>query len=87
MKEVSDILIHPLTTEKSVRLMEARNEIVFVVSENSTKKQIKKAFEKLFKVKVVKINTINDVKGRKKAFIRLHKDYPATDVGTRLGLM
>jgi len=87
MKEPHEILIHPMTTEKSVRLMEARNELVFIVAEKATKLQIKKAFEKLFKVKVIKINTVNDIRGRKKAFIRLHADYPATDVGTRLGLI
>jgi len=81
------IIISPLTTEKSVRLMEAQNELIFVVKEDATKTQVKEAIEKLFDVKVERVNMCNDAKGRKKAFVRLHPDYPAIDIGTKLGLV
>jgi len=37
------IIKHPLSTEKSIRLMESENKLIFVVNNNSTKKEIKKA--------------------------------------------
>jgi ribosomal protein uL23 len=80
-------LLYPLTTEKSVRLVEAENKIVFIVDNKATKSQVKKAFEKLLKVKVDKVNISNGPKGRKKAYIKLSKEVNALDVATELGIM
>ena len=67
-----DSILSPLVTEKSTNLSEI-NKVVFKVNSLANKKSIKKSIEKIFKVKVVKINTIN-LKGKikmvknKKAF-------------------
>ena len=53
-----DTIISPNVTEKATSLSEY-NKIVFKVQKNATKKSIKKSIEKIFKVNVVKINTIN----------------------------
>ena len=53
-----DTIISPNITEKSTSLSEY-NKIVFKVQKDATKKSIKKSIEKIFKVNVVKINTIN----------------------------
>ena len=37
------IIKYPLSTEKSIRLMEAENKLIFVVNKSATKKEIKKA--------------------------------------------
>ncbi len=80
------ILKYPITTEKAVRIMEAENKLMFVVSLKATSEKIKKAFEQEFKVKVVKVNTLR--KGKKKiAFIKISDKTPAIDIATRLGLM
>lgn len=81
------ILKYPLATEKAVRLMEAENKLIFIVSRKSKKQEIKKAIEEAFKVKVLKVNTFIDNKGEKKAYILLSIDTPAIDVATQLGLM
>jgi large subunit ribosomal protein L23 len=81
------IIQYPYVTEKTVNLIEKENKIVFVVSRNADKKQIKEAVEKLFDVKVDKINTLIDMKGRKKAFVKLKPEYRAIDVATKLGLI
>jgi large subunit ribosomal protein L23 len=81
------IIQYPYVTEKTVSLIEKENKIVFVVSRNADKKQIKEAVEKLFDVKVEKINTLIDMKGRKKAFVKLKPEYRAIDVATKLGLI
>ena len=41
------------------------NKVVFKVDKNANKKSIKKSIEKIFKVNVIKINTIN-IKGKTK---------------------
>ena len=53
-----DTIISPNVTEKSTSLSEF-NKIVFKVQKNATKNSIKKSIEKIFKVNVVKINTMN----------------------------
>jgi len=81
------IVKHPLTTEKAVRLMESENKLIFIVDNKSTKPEIKKAIEEMFKVKVDKVNTLIDTKCRKKAYVKLSPDNPAIDIATQLGMM
>jgi|TARA_B100000378_G_scaffold261693_1_gene243244 large subunit ribosomal protein L23 len=59
-----DTIISPNVTEKATSLSEY-NKIVFKVHKGANKNSIKKSIEKIFKVKVVKINTIN-LKGKTK---------------------
>ena len=81
------VLKHPLATEKSIRLMESENKLVFVVDRRATKLDIKKAVESLFKAKVVAVNTHNAVTGEKRAYITLSRETPAIDIATSLGIM
>ena len=67
-----DTIISPIVTEKSTSLSEF-NKIVFKVHAGSSKSSIKKSIEKIFKVNVVKINTIN-LKGKNK-IVRNKKSY------------
>ena len=53
-----DTIISPNITEKSTSLSQF-NKVVFKVDKNANKKSIKKNIEKIFKVNVVKVNTIN----------------------------
>ena len=59
-----DTIIAPNVTEKSTSLSEF-NKVVFKVNKGASKKAIKKSIEKIFKVTVIKINTIN-LKGKTK---------------------
>lgn len=54
-----DIIIAPVITEKSARIAENGDKMVFKVRNDANKVQIKQAIEKIFGVKVVKVNTIN----------------------------
>ena len=81
------ILKYPYMTEKSVSLIDKENKIVFVVDRKARKKQIKEAFEKLFEVKVEKVNTEITLNGEKKAYIKLDPKFKARDVATKLGLV
>ena len=53
-----DTIISPTITEKATSLSEF-NKIVFKVHQGASKNSIKKSIEKIFKVNVIKINTIN----------------------------
>ena len=79
-----NVLIAPVISEKSTLVGEQANQYVFKVSKKSTKPQIKQAVEKLFDVKVLSVNTLNqngkikkfrNISGKrpdfKKAFVKL----------------
>ena len=53
-----DVISSPKITEKATSLSEF-NKIVFKVHKGANKKVIKKSIEKIFKVNVIKINTVN----------------------------
>ena len=59
-----DIIVRPIITEKSNDAMQ-EGKYTFEVNKNATKVEIANAVEKLFEVKVLKVNTIS-VKGKKK---------------------
>jgi len=59
-----DNIISPMITEKSTNLSEL-NKVVFKINKKANKISIKKNIEKIFKVNVIKINTIN-MKGKVK---------------------
>lgn len=78
---------YPLNTEKSIRLMESENKLIFVVDLKSTKQDVKKAIEKLYNVKIIKVNTLISPTGEKRAYVKLSMETPAIDLATDLGLM
>ena len=53
-----DIILRPVITEKSSRLMEL-NKYTFEVHSSANKIQIRKAIEEIFKVKVLSVHTIS----------------------------
>ena len=67
-----DTIVSPNITEKSTSLSEL-NKVVFKVHKGASKNSIKKSIEKIFKVNVIKINTIN-LKGKTK-IIKNKKTY------------
>ena len=81
-----NIIKHPLSTEKSIRLMNDQNKLAFVVHSKANKSDIKKAIEEIFKVKIVAVNTYI-MKGEKRAYVRFSSETPAIDIATQLGFM
>ncbi len=82
-----NIIKYPLSTEKSIRLMEAENKLIFVVQNKATKKDIKKAIEDMFKVEVENVNTFVNADGEKRAYVKFSAKNPAIDIATQMGLM
>ena len=82
-----DILKHPLVTEKAVNLIESENKLTFVVAKSASKPTVKSAVESLYKVRVKKVSILNDMKARKRAIVTLHKEFKASDIATKLGVI
>lgn len=80
-------LKYPHLTEKSIMLVERANTVVFIVDLKANKKQIREEFEKIFEVKVAKVNTEVTADGKKKAFIKLKPEFNAGDVAVKLGIV
>ena len=58
MKDYRDVLIAPVVSEKSYGLLD-QNKYTFIVAPSANKTEIKIAVEKIFGVKVLKVNTMN----------------------------
>src|SRR3989338_3794803 len=63
MDHLYRILKKPLITERATRLKAEANQYIFRVSPEASKSDIKRAIEDLFKVKVLRVNTLN-VRGK-----------------------
>jgi ribosomal protein L23 len=78
------VLIEPIKTEKAIGKIEFDNCITFKVDESATKKDIKMAVEKLFKVKVECVRTQRGARGGKRAVVKLAKGSKAEDISAKL---
>jgi large subunit ribosomal protein L23 len=81
------VLLYPQMTEKAVKLIEAENKLTFIVAQNATRRDVKRAIEVLFEVKVedVKIEIMPD--GRKKAYVKLAPEFMADEIASKLGMV
>ncbi len=87
------VLLAPHVSEKSTRMTERYNQVVFKVARDATKPEIKDAVELLFKVKVKGVTVLN-VKGKRKRFGMIHgrrsdwkKAYVALESGHEIDFM
>ncbi|MEN6615433.1 MAG: 50S ribosomal protein L23 [Syntrophorhabdus sp.] len=60
-----DIILRPIITEKSTLLKDTGNQYVFEVLRSANKIEIRRAVEKLFKVKVMEVH-VSNMEGKKK---------------------
>ncbi|HBL23808.1 MAG: 50S ribosomal protein L23 [Syntrophorhabdaceae bacterium] len=60
-----DIILRPIITEKSTLVKDTGNQYVFEVARSANKIEIRKAVEKLFKVKVMDVH-VSNMEGKKK---------------------
>ncbi|MEN2496372.1 MAG: 60S ribosomal protein L23, variant 2 [Marteilia pararefringens] len=81
---INNVLISNISTEAATKNVELANTLVMHVHKQATKPLIKQAFLKIHNVKLVKVNTLNSMKGIKKAFCRLPHTVDAFDMVTKL---
>jgi large subunit ribosomal protein L23 len=58
MRNLHDVIIRPLVTEKSTQQLERAGAYAFVVARDANKVEIAKAIESLFNVKVADVRTM-----------------------------
>ena len=66
--DARDVIVAPRITEKSMADA-LNNQYTFTVHPHATKTQIRHAIEEIFKVNVLKVNTVN-VRGKSRNFAR-----------------
>ena len=82
-----DTIKFVLMTEKSIRLVETQNKLVFIVHRPAKKPIIKAAVEQAFGSPVSAVKTMIDQSGRKKAFVKFKNDGAAGDIAIKLGII
>lgn len=82
-----NIIKYPLTTEAAMKKIEDNNTLVFLVHTMANKHHIKAAVKKLYDINVAKVNTLIRPDGKKKAYVRLARDYDALDVANKIGII
>ena len=80
-----DVLLHPIVTEKTMRLMDENNSLEFLVRRTSSKPEIKVAVETLFSCQVAEVNT-RITKDGKRAVVKFGGETSAEDIGMRIGV-
>lgn len=58
MRDPREIIIRPVVTERSTLLADDNDAFTFIVAKDANKLEIKSAVERLFDVKVKKVNTM-----------------------------
>ncbi len=80
-----EILLHPVVTEKTMRLMDENNCLEFLVRRTSSKHDIKAAVESMFSCTVATVNT-RITKDGKRAIVKFGGETSAEDIGMRIGV-
>jgi large subunit ribosomal protein L23 len=82
-----EVILAVVRTQKAVSLIEKENKLTFIVRLEATKEDIKRAVEKLYGVKVEKVNTLITPRGEKKAYVKLKPEYKASELAVKLGII
>ena len=96
MSNARELIIKPVVTEKSLKIQEENNTVVFEIEKSMNKIHVKQAIEEIYKVKVESVNIVNTKSktkrvGRytgkthafKKAYIKLAEGSSITILGDK----
>ncbi len=81
------IVIYPMMSEDTVKLIESENKITFIVNAKASKHDIKRAVEELYEVKVSRVFTLTTPEGKKKAYVKLSPESKASELAVKLGIL
>jgi large subunit ribosomal protein L23 len=82
-----ETILHPVATEKAINMIESENKIVFIVDKKATKRDVKRAVEELYNVKVESVNILISPDGKKKAFVKLSPESSAAELSMKLKIL
>ena len=76
MREVYDVLVQPVVTEKTTGQIEERNVYTFIVNKKANKHEIARAVEKMWDVTVLDVRTMRYAGKAKRSILgRIHKSW------------
>ena len=76
MRDLADILIRPVVTEKTTEQIENGNVYTFIVNKNANKHEIARAVEKAWDVTVLDVRTMRYAGKAKRSILgRIHKNW------------
>ncbi len=81
------IIVYPMMSEDTVKLIETENKITFIVRNEASKHDVRRAVEELYEVKVSRVSTLTTPEGRKKAYVKLSPESKASELAVRLGIL
>ncbi|KUO42888.1 MAG: 50S ribosomal protein L23 [Hadesarchaea archaeon YNP_N21] len=87
MKDPHKVLLYPQTTEKIVRLVESENKLAFIIAKGASRADVKRAVEALFEVKVESVEVETTPDGKKRAYVKLAKEFMADEIASKLGMI
>ncbi len=80
-------VLYALTTEKAVGAIESENKLTFIVEPKASKADVKKEIESKYGERVVSVNVLRALDGRKKAVVRFERASAASDLAAKLKLI
>ena len=83
---MSQLIYHPLVTEKAMNDMDFLNKLQFIVDIDASKPEIAEEIEERYAVGVEKVNTQVTMQGQKKAIVTLSDDDDAQELASRIGV-
>jgi len=86
VEQAMKIIVKPYITEKTFAMIENENKICFIVELSAKKPDIAEAVNRLYKQKVIKVNTARTIYG-KKAFVQFENTEKARDLATKIGML
>ena len=87
VKDPHKVLLYPQATEKAVKLIESENKLIFTVANDASRRDVKRAIELLFEVKVDSVKIEVTPTGRKRAYVRLAPEFMADEIASKLGMI
>ncbi|HZY94861.1 MAG TPA: 50S ribosomal protein L23 [Candidatus Bathyarchaeia archaeon] len=81
------VIVYPMMSEDTVRLIEAENKITFIVHNKASKHDVRRAVEEMYEVKVDRVSTLTTPEGKKKAYVKLSPQSKASDLAVKLGIL
>lgn len=76
MRELYDVLVQPVVTEKTTAQIEEKNVYTFIVSKDANKHEIARAVEKMWDVTVLDVRTMRySGKAKRSILGRIHKNW------------
>ena len=81
------VIVYPMMSEDTVKLIEAENKITFIVNNKASKHDVRRAVEELYEVKVSRVSTLMTPEGKKKAYVKLSPESKASELAVKLGIL